>query len=162
MSVQDYGLRSAPSAQPRSGGAHDGSAPISRRYLDASRRPTRIAFGVLFVIYSSLATMIGFAGDIAPVVADWYIRVGAGLILALAIFWSEVQLAEPAPMYYTLVLALDAWYTRRFSGWLDVLLQAHVPEHVIMKPIILTVLPWIVAIIIARAGEELIFGKRRK
>src|SRR5262245_7121357 len=106
--IQSHNLASAP--------------PIDRRHLDRARRPFRVLLGAAFVGYSSIGTIVGVQGDLAPALLNnpygATICLIFGFGLALGIFIAEILLAEAALVWYLLVLAPDAWYTYRFSGWI--------------------------------------------
>jgi hypothetical protein len=93
-------------------------APISRTHLDAARTPLRVFFGVVFVSYCAISTVVGVRDDLAPlawsatpIVGALTIGLALGLALAAGIFVGEVLLAESALVWYVPLLLLDAWYT---------------------------------------------------
>jgi hypothetical protein len=142
-----------------------GSAPpIDRRHLDRARRPFRVLLGATFVGYSSIGTIVGVQGDLAPALASTPDGATIGLIigfgLALAIFLGEILLAEAALFWYLLVLAPDAWYTYRFSSWIGLVLRPHLPAGLVGE-IVIVVITAVFSLLVAYFGERLLFGKRR-
>jgi hypothetical protein len=164
----------APESRPRSYQAPERKpartdAPIARTHLDAARRPVRMLFGAVFVAYCAISTIVGLRGDLAPlawsqqaIVGPLTVGLALGLALAFAIFIGEVLLAEGALIWYLPLLALDAWYTVRWSDWIGVLIHAHVQSEPLIEDGIAFVVTWAAAIAVAYFGERLIFGKRRR
>lgn len=140
------------------------AAPIDRRHLDTARTPFRVLLGVLFVGYSSIGTIIGVRDDLAPALAGRpdgpMIGLAVGIGLALAIFLAEIFLAEAALGWYLLVLIPDAWYTFRFSDWIDAVLRPQLPTGVVAGVVIVTITA-LFSLAVAYFGERLLFGKRR-
>jgi hypothetical protein len=146
-----------------------GGAPISRTHLDAARTPLRVFFGVVFVSYSAISTVVGFRDDLAPLAWSATPIAGAltlglalGLALAAAIFVGEVLLAEAAFLWYLPLLALDTWYTARWSAWIGTLIRAHLDADPLTEDVIAFVAIWGASLAVAYFGERLIFGKRRR
>lgn len=94
---------------------HRRTGPIPRKYLDYSRGPARIIFGLLFVVYSGAATVVYLAGDLAPLTAWLDTRgysfgtYGLSTIGALLIIFLEWLTA--GTVWYWPVLVVDSWYT---------------------------------------------------
>lgn len=144
-------------------------APIDRKYLDTARGPMRVFFGVIFVAYCAISTVIGVRDDLAPLAwsADLVLDlVPAGLLIGLAlavgIFIGEVLLAERSLGWYLPLLLVDAWYTARWSGWIGDLIHAHMQANALVEDGLSFVVTWAAAIAIAYLGERLIFDKRRR
>lgn len=143
--------------------------PIDRKHLDRSRTPARVIAGVVFVGYSVISTVIGVQGDLAPLawtneIALWTLTYGfvLGLLAAVVIFAAEVLLAEVSLFWFVLFLLPDAWYTRRFSGWLGELIHAHLQSSPMVETIAAEAVMWLAAVACAYFGERLLFGKRRR
>lgn len=138
--------------------------PIDRRHLDAARRPFRVLLGAAFVGYSSIGTVVGVQGDLAPALASTPDGVIIGLIVgcvaALGIFIAEILLAEAAFFWYVLVLAPDAFYTYRFSGWIGAIIRAHMQPGLTAEAVVVLITA-VFALLVAWLGERLLFGKRR-
>lgn len=144
-------------------------APIDRRYLDTARGPMRILFGVIFVAYCAISTVVGVRSDLAPLAWSTELLAGVlpvglflGLALAVGIFIGEVLLAESSLGWYLPLLLLDAWYTARWSSWIGDLIHAHMQANALVEDALSFVVTWGAAIAIAYLGERLIFDKRRR
>ena len=144
------------------------SAPIDRKYLDTARAPIRVLFGLVFVSYCAISTIIGVQGDLSPL--PWSVQPIASILtpgfllgacVAAAIFIGEALLAEASLVWYAPLLAVDAWYTARWSDWIGILIHAHLQIDPLVEDILTFVVTWAAAILIAYFGERLIFGKRR-
>lgn len=138
--------------------------PLSRQYLDASRRPARVLAGAAFVAYSSLGTILGVQNDLAPALASRtdsdILGYGIGLAVAIGIFVAELLLAEVSLWWYLVVLVPDAWYTYRFSGWIGAIIRAQVSDAFTAQ-VATVILTGIFALAVAYFGERLLFGRRR-
>lgn len=139
-------------------------APIDRKHLDVARTPFRVLLGILFVGYSSISTIDGVRSDLAPALLGnpdgATIGLVVGVLVALGIFVAEILLAEASIFWYLVVLAPDAWYTYRFSDWIDTILRPHLPAEInaAFVTIPITIL---FSLAVAYFGERLLFGKRR-
>lgn len=138
--------------------------PLSRQYLDTSRRPARVLAGAAFVAYSSLGTILGVQSDLAPALASRtdsdILGYGIGLAVAVGIFVAELLLAEVSLWWYLVVLVPDTWYTYRFSGWIGAIIRAQVSDAFTAQ-VATVVLTGIFALAVAYFGERLLFGRRR-
>jgi hypothetical protein len=141
-----------------------GAAPLDRRHLDTARTPFRLLLGILFVGYSSIGTILGVNGDLTPALAaredGAVIGLAAGVIIAAGIFIAEILLAEAAIGWYLIVLAPDAWYTYRLSGWIGTIARAHL-SHGLLTTVIIIAVTAVFSLAVAYFGERLLFGKRR-
>lgn len=165
-------------------------APIPRTYIDAGLPFARAALGLLFVAYSAQSTILFLAADLmwlfpglrvssTGVWADAYwVSIGFAVLL----FAGEVFTAERYPRLYRAFLAPDSFYTARgihaglatafailISTWAGTTPEAgQTIAGLGVKPFVL--IGWLAAwppalligIYIARWGEVLLFGKRRK
>lgn len=142
--------------------------PLPRSWIDTTLPGARVLFGLLFVVYSAVSTIILFAEDIRRLTGDragfiipdrfWF-----GIGLAALIFLGELYTSERYPRVYALFLVPDTLYSARLmQPWLLTLFVAYLDWH----PLLLMFLTWIASGILgywsARLGEELLFGKRRK
>ena len=144
---------------------YDIAAPLSRNYLDSARTPARVLAGVLFVAYSSIGTVIGVQGDLAPALAHrtdgLIVGYALGFALALLIFLAELLLAEVSPFWYSVVLIPDVWYTYRFSGWIGAIIRANVEADSLIVGAVVVITTTLFSLAVAYFGERLLFGKRR-
>lgn len=144
---------------------YDVAAPLPRAYLDSARTPARVFFGILFVAYSSIGTVTGVQGDLAPALAHrtdgLMIGYALGFALALLIFLAELLLAEVSPFWYSVVLIPDVWYTYRFSGWIGAIIRANVEADSLVVGATVVITTTIFSLAVAYFGERLLFGKRR-
>ena len=138
--------------------------PLSRQYLDTSRRPARVMAGAAFVAYSALGTILGVQSDLAPALASHedgaILGYAIGVAVAVIIFVAELLLAEVSLWWYLVVLVPDAWYTYRFSGWIGAIIYARVSEPFAAQ-VASVVLTGLFALAVAYFGERLLFGRRR-
>lgn len=143
-------------------------APIDRKYLDTARKPMRVLFGVVFVSYCAISTVIGvqdhlspLAWSVQPIIGSVSAGLAIGLAVAAAIFIGEVLLAERSLGWYVLLLGIDAYYTARWSSWIGELIHAHMGADALVEDVVSFVVTWAAAIAIAYLGEHLIFDRRR-
>lgn len=158
-----------PAQQPHNRALPMPPAPIDRRILDTALPIVRVLIGVAFVAYSAYSTITIFASDIAPatglrnsygIMQDRYLF---GVALAVLLFVGELVTAERYPAVYAALLVPDTIYTARgLYGALSSILAAHLD----MSAGALLVCSWVVAGVVgycvARFGESLLFGKRRR
>lgn len=144
----------------------DERAPIPRKFLDMFRTPARILFGVVFVAYSSIGTVVGVQSDLAPALIEradgLMIGYGAGFALALIIFLAELLLAEVSPFWYSVFLLPDVWYTYRLSGWIGAIIRAKVQADPLFETTATVIATIIFSLAVAYFGERLLFGRRRR
>lgn len=149
-------------------------APLKRAWLDDAGPILRLLFGAGFVAYSAYATVFLAADDLQryfkmgdqATLGFFADRYWLSTLLALVLFLGEVATGERYRKVYWLFLAPDAIYTARQaqpgwdSFWREVIGDR--PETAGTA----AVLSWIVALIIgylvARWGEDLLFGRRRR
>ena len=141
--------------------------PLEREHLDAARRPARVIAGIAFVAYSSIGTILGVHGDLAPALANRpdgdILGYGIGVALAVVIFVAEILLAETSLFWYIAVLIPDVVYTYRFSGWIDALVRANSTDlNATLITLISFCLTALFSLFVAYFGERLLFGKRRR
>jgi len=141
--------------------------PLPRAWLDTIAPALRVLFGLIFIAWSWISTLLVLGGLLAPVLPSAVlagipdralIAIGFALLVSLAEFVSS----DRWPVAYWIVLlvcdaSFTAWQTRT---WLVLIVGAQTPiepaGHVVI---------WIVAIvgaiIAAKFGEVLLFGQGR-
>jgi hypothetical protein len=156
--------------------AHE--APISRTFVDGALPFLRIALGVAFIAYSANSTIrIGATDLIWLFPTTNTITIGGGAdaywyaaVVAIILFAGQIATSERYPRTYHLFLWPDAIYTGRgvqaaLDTALTVLAGAVVGDNAGAR-MIGWLISWpvglIIGYVIARWGEELLFGKRRK
>lgn len=161
MTVKTRSTTAYEEDEPRRGGI---APPLSRHYLDTSRRPARVLAGAAFVAYSSIGTILGVHEDLAPALANRtdgaILGYGIGIGVAIIIFVAELLLAESAFFWYLIFLAPDVWYTYRFSDWIAPLVETRIADPTLAQ-IVSVVITGLFAVAVAYFGERLLFGKRR-
>lgn len=150
-------------SKPLSAGRDAG--PIPRKYLEHSRGPARVLFGLLFIVYSAAATVVYLSKDIAPLTI-WLDNRGYalgtyGLSIAAAVLVIFLEWLTAGTHWYWPVLAVDSWYTFWLTFpwfsvlWIDRLQPDWLALGVAGGGSIL------IAIASAYLGELLLFGKRQ-
>lgn len=152
-------------------------APISRTVIDELLPYLRGALGLAFVIFSANSTVIFNGSDIAwlfPATTKTTIAVFSDALwyssaFAVILFVGEVATGERYPRAYRLFLIPDVFYTVR--GLLAPVCRAAIvlfgakPGDGSYSELLGYVIGGAVAVIagylVARWGEELLFGKRR-
>jgi hypothetical protein len=143
-----------------------GAAPLDRAILDSAASPVRVAFGVLFLGWSWVSTVLILGRLLAPAIPSSLIEgipnsYLAALGFAFAVTIVEFVSAGRWPVAYALVLlVLDA----PFTAW-----QTYQWLTTIIAPLTTTttagatgigILSTICGIVAAIFGELLFFGKR--
>lgn len=141
------------------------AAPLDRAMLDSAASPTRVIFGIIFLAWSWVSTVLILGHFLIPLIAGAP-GVPASYIVALAVAllvtWVEfVSAARWTGVYWFLIFFLDMPFTALQShAWFTVLAAAYTE---VTPAVDLTL--WIVAgiggIIAAIFGELLLFGRRR-
>jgi hypothetical protein len=157
-------LQQAPLVNGQRAERRGGAAPLSREYLDTSRRPMRVLAGAAFVAYSSIGTILGVQGDLAPALASRddsaILGYGIGVVVAVIIFVAELLLAEVSLWWYLVVLVPDVYYTYRFSGWIGAIVHARVADAFAAQ-VATVIITGLFSLAVAYFGERLLFGRRR-
>lgn len=144
-------------------------APLPRTWIDTTLPGARALLGALFVAFSGYSTVYLFSQDIQRLTGDkvslmlFADRYWAGLALALLLFFGEIFTSERYPKVYRVLLIPDTFYTAR--QMVPAALFA-LTSYAHLVGTTLVVVSWLAALVlgylIARFGEELIFGGRRK
>lgn len=150
-------------------------APISRGLIDDALPFLRAGLGVVFVAISAISTILLGAADLRYFIGDaitigyfpdrfWYASMGAFIF-----FIGEVATAERSRVIYAVFLVPDVFYTVRgmwegMARGFTVMVGGAQPSD--MERFIGSTIGLIVSIIvgyvIAKYGEILLFGKRRR
>ena len=142
-------------------------APLDRALLDSAASPVRVLFGVLFLGWSWVSTVIivgrffapAFGSALVPGVPNSYL---AAFGLALGVTAVEFVAAGRWPLVYTLVLlVLDAPFTSwQTYQWLTSIVTALTMTISLGGAIAIGIGSVIGGIIAAVFGELLLFGRR--
>jgi hypothetical protein len=143
-------------------------APFSRADLDRAAPWLRLLFGAALIAWSSYTTVLGVGVDFAPLVTGrevYGVPLAAvvGLSAAALITLVEWLTSEQAPLIYAAALVVDARYTQwQIGPWIEPLTTYHLRAAPPIVAIAVSfVVSWGLALLIARYGEILLFGKRR-
>lgn len=150
-------------------------APLSRGLIDDALPFLRAALGIVFVAISAISTILLGGADLRYFVGDiitigyfpdrfWYASIGA-----LILFLGEVATAERSRVVYAIFLVPDVFYTVRgmwagMARGFTVIVGGDEPSDIerLIGSIIGLIVSIIAGYVIAKYGEILLFGKRRK
>ena len=142
------------------------SAPLTHTHLDKAGPWVRLLLGVAVIAYTGYTTISGVGADLAPVLvgAPPYMPLAVGLGVAVFLSAGEWMTSEQVPLIYTLLLLIDAHYTERQIGpWVDSLVQYHLSaQPALLTQVVSFIASWGLSIALARYGEILLFGRRRR
>jgi hypothetical protein len=143
------------------------AAPLPRSWLDAIATPLRILFGLIFIAWSWVSTIIIVGTWLRPLLPsatiqgapDWFI---VAFALAFLVSLVEFVASDRWPIVYWIVLLLlDAsfttWQTRL---WLLIIVQAQVTDIAPLGHAAIWLVSIIGGIFAAKFGETLLFGRR--
>jgi hypothetical protein len=142
------------------------AAPLPREWLDTVAPAIRVLFGLIFIAWSWVSTVIIvgtwlrplLSGATIPGAPDWFL---VAFAIALAVSLVEFVASGRWPaVYWIVMLLLDAsfttWQTR---AWLLIIMQAQTQIAPLGHAAI-----WLVSgiggFLAAKFGEVLLFGKR--
>jgi hypothetical protein len=146
------------------------AAPLDRAILDSAASPVRVLFGILFLAWSWVSTVLILGGLLAPAIPSALFEAIPNSYLvafgfALLITAVEFVAAGRWPLAYTLVLLiLDAPFTAwQTYGWLTAIIEPIDPHTTITigGSITIGLVAIICGIVAAIFGELLLFGRRR-
>jgi hypothetical protein len=142
--------------------------PLPREWLDTIATPLRVLFGLIFIAWSWISTIIILAALLKPVMTGAAIpgipdRLLVALGLAALVSLAEFVSSDRWPLAYWLVLlACDAsfttWQTR---VWLIAIVEAQT-EIAIVGHVVIWLVSIIGGIIAAKFGEMLLFGSHKR
>lgn len=143
-------------------------APLSRTELERAAPWLRLLLGAALIAWSSYTTVLGIGTDLAPLVEDraFYgvpLAVIVGLAVAGLITLIQWLTSEHVPIVYATALIVDARYTQwQIGPWIEPLTTYHLRSAPsIVAQGVSFVVSWGLALLIARYGEILLFGRRR-
>lgn len=143
-----------------------GAVLITHNQLDKAAPWIRAMLGLALIAYTSYTTIAGVGADFAPLLIEspWYVPLAAGLGVAVFLSVGEWLTSETVPLVYSVLLLIDARYTQRQIGpWVDALARYHLAEQNSYLTMAVSLLvSWGSAILAARYGEILLFGRRKK
>ena len=163
MAVQSQHLHNGGAPEPSS----PRRPPLNRADLDRAAPWLRLLAGAALIAWSSYTTVLGIGVDFAPLVSKgtiWGIPLAVIIGLGVAALLSLIQwlTSEHAPLIYAAALVIDARYTQWQVGpWIDSLAAYHLRSIPGLAWVVALVVSWGLALLIARYGEILLFGRRR-
>lgn len=155
-------------AQPRAGMA----PPLPREWLDSIATPIRVLFGLIFISWSWVSTVIIVGAWLKPLMPEssipglpnrLLVALGLGLLVSLAEFVASDRWNGA---YWLVLLILDApftiWQTR---VWLLIMVQAQIEPSAEISTLGHVAI-WLTSIaggiIAAKFGEVLLFGHHKR
>lgn len=145
------------------------AAPLDRAVLDSAASPTRVFFGLVFLAWSWISTVMVLGRFLAPAlpgaligVPDSYI---VALVLALLVTGVEFVSAGRWPYaYWPVLLLFDAPFTTaQTHGWLTAVVQPYATGEISTgADATIWFVSFVCGIIAAIFGELLLFGKRKR
>jgi hypothetical protein len=144
------------------------AAPLSRNTIDNARPWIRLLLGAGLIAWSSYTTVSGVARDFAPLLHGMLygvpVTLVGGLGVALFLSFGEWLTNDHFQLLYSGLLIIDARYTQQQIGApIEALAQYHLEKLPPMVPTVVSfILSWLLALAVARYGEILLFGKRKK
>jgi hypothetical protein len=143
------------------------ASPLNRADLDRAAPWLRLLAGAALIAWSSYTTVLGVGTDFAPLVANralWGIPLAVVVGVVVAGLLSLVQwlTSEHARIIYAVALLFDARYTQwQIGPWIEDLAAYHLRSVPGVAWVVSLVVSWALALLIARYGEILLFGRRR-
>jgi hypothetical protein len=144
------------------------AAPLPRAWLDTIAPGTRVFFGIVFMAWSWISTLLILGRLLAPAltsstipgIGDRYlVAIGFAFLVSIAEFVSSDR--WPGAYWATMLLADASFTTWQTHTWLELIVAPHTALTAGVQAAI-----WITSlvggIIAARFGELLLFGKRRR
>lgn len=142
------------------------SAPLTHTHLDKAGPWIRLLLGLVVIAYTSYTTISGVGQDLAPVLKDApdYMPLAVGLGVAVFLSGGEWLTSEHVPVVYVILLLIDAHYTEvQIGPWIDKLAAYHLASAgVLATSVVSFLVSWGLSIAMARYGEILLFGRRKK
>lgn len=143
---------------------------LSHTQLDKAAPWIRTLLGVAFIAFGGYTTVAGVGADFAPLLVgangqpDPMLVLVAGLGVAAFLSLGEWLTSESVPFIYVILILIDARYTQGQIGpWISKLAAHHLEETPQwVAPVVSFLVSWLLAIAIARYGEILLFGKRKR
>jgi hypothetical protein len=142
--------------------------PLDRAMLDSAASPMRVFFGIVFLAWSWISTVVVLGAFLAPAVPGDAAGIPARYIVALvfAILITAVEFVSAsrwAPVYWLVLLAFDAPFTTiQTHAWGVVLTAPYLAGGVVTSGA--DAMIWLVSVvagvIAAILGELLLFGRR--
>lgn len=141
--------------------------PLPRAWLDTIAPALRVLFGLIFIAWSWISTLLVLGGLLAPVLPSAtfagipdraLIAIGFAFLVSLAEFVSSDR--WPAAYWSVLLLcdaSFTAWQTRT---WLVLIVGAQTPIA-LAGHVVISIVAIVGGIIAAKFGEVLLFGQGR-
>lgn len=142
-----------------------GAAPLDRAMLDSAASPTRVLFGLIFLAWSWVSTVLIGGDFLTPLFTSALAPYVAALVFALLVTGIEFVSAGRWPgVYWPVLLLLDAPFTTvQTHGWITALAEPYAKEALSAgADAVVWAAALICGIIAAIFGELLLFGRRRR
>src|SRR5262245_42900350 len=144
--------------------------PLPRAWLDTIAPAIRVLFGLIFIAWSWVSTVIIVGAWLRPLLSastipgapDWFL---VAFLFAILVTVVEFVSSDRWPIVYWIVLlALDASFTTwQTHTWLLIIAQAQMPVGTEIAPlghVAIWLASCVGGILAAKFGEVLLFGKR--
>lgn len=144
------------------------AAPLDRSMLDSAASPTRVFFGIVFLAWSWVSTVVVLGAFLAPAVPGDMVGIPARYVIALifALLITAVEFVSGgrwAPVYWLVLLLFDAPFTTiQTHAWLAVLTAPYLAGGVLTSgaDVAIWLISIVAGVIAAILGELLLFGRR--
>ena len=142
------------------------AAPLPREWLDVIATPVRVLFGILFIAWSWISTVLIVGAWLRPLLPaatvpgapDWFVV--AFLVACLVSLVEFVASDRWDVVYWIVLLLLDASFTAwQTSTWLHIIVAAQTEIGLLGNAAIYLV-SIICGIVAGKLGEILLFGRR--
>lgn len=150
------------------GQSRGSAAPLDRRMLDSAASPTRVFFGLVFLAWSWVSTVLIGGRLLAPAIPGAGLGVPDSYLVAFAfallVTGLEFVSAGRWPIvYWPVLIFLDAPFTTyQTHAWFTALATPYAPGGISGgMDLLLWLLALVCGIIAAICGELLLFGRRR-
>lgn len=164
MTVHSRELRDGEVQERRRGLA----APLDRGMLDSAASPTRVFFGLLFLAWSWVSTVLVLGRFLTPALPNVHVGVAdsylVALVIALLVTGIEfVSAGRWRGIYWPILLLLDAPFTTaQTHDWLTMIVRPYAANAIDAgADAVIWIVAFVCGIIAAICGELLLFGRRR-
>jgi hypothetical protein len=143
------------------------SAPLARERLDVIAPLVRIIFGIIFIAWSWVSTVLilglllspVLTGDLGGIPSSYIVAFGFAILISVAEWVTSDRWAR---VYWGIVLILDtpftAWQTHE---WLYKIVDARVETVSTQADVAIWIVSLVGGVVAAMLGEGLLVGKRK-
>lgn len=140
-------------------------APLNRRDIDRALPWLRLLLGAGLIGFSAVTTVTGVRDDCGPLCAGaWQsapVWAVVGLGVAALISLGQWLSSGRWQLVYSVLLLIDARYTQKVIGPPIEALAAYHMDGAQVAWVVAAVVSWGLALLTARFGEVLLFGRRK-